>query len=177
MTLQLLVKAQNSAAFAILLLQLSFDASPEWLEVWQDILSLALAFAIRGYFILVLVGFMVYTTGLSDGLAKLLVGAGVVLYVASPYLIDLVASLSGLASVDLNAATSAWFTYIGLTDAEFVELLLTIGDVLLATCALIGAILYFTPTSSDLEARGRTLMIRAVMFSPVLVFFHITPWI
>jgi hypothetical protein len=170
------VKAQYSAAFA-LLLQLPFDPSPEWLEALQNILSLGLALVIRGYLILVLVGFMVYATGLSDGLAKFLVGAGVVLYIGGPYLIGLAASLSGITGIDLNAATSAWFTYIGMTDAEFVELLVTLGDVLLATCALIGAILYFNPTSNDLEARGKSLMVRAVMFAPILVFFHITPWI
>ncbi|MFX1367593.1 MAG: hypothetical protein ACFFAY_03240, partial [Promethearchaeota archaeon] len=66
---------------------------------------------------------------------------------------------------------------IGMTDAEIVSLLVLLGDMLAATCVLVGAILYFTPSANDLKSRGQSLIVRAIMFAPILAFFHITPWL
>jgi hypothetical protein len=136
-----------------------------------------MALAIRGYLILVLVGFMVYVTGLSDGLGKGLVGFGVVIYVVGPLLLNFFAGVVGVETVTLEGATSAWLSLIGMTDAEIVGLLVLLGDMVAATCVLVGAILYFTPSANDLKSRGQSLMVRALMFAPVLAFFHIAPWI
>ena len=148
-----------------------------FLGILDLILNVMMALAIRGYLILVLVGFMIYVTGLSDGLGKLLVGTGVVIYVAGPLLLNFFAGVVGVETVTLEGATSAWLTLIGMTDVEIVSLLVLLGDMVAATCVLAGAILYFTPSANDLKSRGQSLMVRAIMFAPILAFFHIAPWI
>ncbi|MFX0045879.1 MAG: hypothetical protein ACFE8Z_08530, partial [Candidatus Hermodarchaeota archaeon] len=87
------------------------------LELADLILNLALAFVLRGYLVFVLVGFMVYVTGLSDGLAKGLIVAGVVLYIAGPPLLDYFVDIAGVDPLTLEGAKVAWLDVIGMTDA------------------------------------------------------------
>jgi hypothetical protein len=141
------------------------------------ILNVLLALIIRGYLMLVLVGFMIYVTGLSDGLGKILVVGGVVIYIAGPIVLDLFAGVVGAGPISLEGATSAWLGLIGMTDADLVYLLVTIGDIVAAVCILAGAIMYFTPLSGDLKSRGQSLIVRALLFAPILAFFHVAPWI
>lgn len=159
-----------------LMIQSPVEFGP-WMDLADLILDLMLALAIRGYLILILVGFMIYVTGLSDGLGKTLIVAGVIIYVAGPYLLNIFADIVGTGPVTLENATSAWLGLIGMTDVEFVQLLVTIGDIIAAVCILAGAIMYFTPLSGDLKTRGQSLIVRALLFAPVLAFFHVAPWI
>lgn len=162
-----------------ILIQIPFDPAlpPSFLDMLDTALNVMLALIIRGYLIFVLVGFMIYVTGISDGLGKILVGMGIVLYVIGPILLDFFVSLIGLETITIEGATNTWLRLIGMTDAEVIALIVLIGDMVAVTCVLAGAILYFTPSSSDLKSRGQSLIVRALMFAPVLVFFHITPWI
>ncbi|NHJ12142.1 MAG: hypothetical protein EAX95_00615 [Candidatus Thorarchaeota archaeon] len=167
------------SAVGLILLQIPFDPTfpSPFVDILDISLNIMLALVIRGYLIFVLVGFMVYVTGISDGLGKLLVGMGVVLYVVGPILLDLFTSMIGLEAITIESATTTWLSLIGMTDAEVVGLVVLIGDMVAVICVLAGAILYFTPSSSDLKSRGHSLVVRALMFAPVLAFFHVTPWI
>lgn len=148
----------------------------EWLDGMTLIFNLGYAMAIRGYFLLLLIGFMIYVTGLSDTLSKALVVAGVVLYIAGPPVINLFAGMAGIGVISVDEALATWMNFVGISDAEFIHLLIMIGGILLSVCGLSGAILYFTPASSDLKARGQSLIVRALILAPVLAFFQLVPW-
>ena len=152
----------------------SFDSI---IEMAGLILNLALALAIRGYLVFVLLGFMVYVTGVSDGLAKGLVVAGVVLYIVGPPVLDYFVDIVGVDPLTFEGAKIAWLEFIGMTDAEFIHTLVTIGDVIVAVAILAGAILYFTPLAGDLKSKGQSLIVRAILLTPVLGFFHVTSWL
>jgi hypothetical protein len=141
------------------------------------VFNLGYAMAIRGYLLLVLVGLMIYVTGLSDTLSKVLVVTGVILYLAGPVLINYVASLAGVETLSTESALLVWLNTFGMTDGELIDVLVTIGGFVDSTCALAGAIMYFTPSSGDLKSRGQSLVVRALLFAPVLVFFYVSPWI
>ena len=94
-----------------------------------------------------------------------------------PYVLDIFAGIIGTGPINLESATSAWLSLIGMTDADLVYLLVTIGDIIAAVCILSGAIMYFTPLSGDLKSRGQSLIVRALLFAPILAFFHVAPWI
>ena len=163
---------------AMALLQNPFDVTPipEWLEAMEVILNLVYAFAINGYLILILIGFMVYATGLYDGLSKTLVILGIALYIAGPTIATSFASAAGIGVLTFESATATWYGLFGIYQAELVALLLILGDFVVATCIVVGAILYFTPTSGDLRSRGHSLIVRALIFAPILAFLHIAPW-
>jgi hypothetical protein len=148
-----------------------------WMDLTGLMLNVLFALVIRGYLLLVLVGFMIYVTGLSDGLGKTLVIMGVAIYILGPFVLDIFAGILGTGPISLEGATSAWLSLIGMTDAELVFLLVTIGDIVAAVCILSGAIMYFTPLSGDLKSRGQSLIVRALLFAPILTFFHVAPWI
>ncbi|NHI83502.1 MAG: hypothetical protein EAX81_04300 [Candidatus Thorarchaeota archaeon] len=160
-------------------MQIVFDPTfpAPFVDLLEMALNIMLAFIIRGYLIIVLVGFIVYVTGASDGLGKTLIAMGVVIYIIGPIILDLFASIVGLETVTIESATSTWLSFIGMTDTEVIGITVLIGDMIAAICFLAGAILYFTPLSNDLKSRGHSLIIRALMFAPVLAFFHIAPWI
>ncbi|MFW9795135.1 MAG: hypothetical protein ACFFEE_12575, partial [Candidatus Thorarchaeota archaeon] len=73
--------------------------------------------------------------------------------------------------------TAAWLRIVGMSDAELITILLWLGDAIACICLLAGAILYFTPSANDFTSRGRSLMVRALMFAPVLAFFHVAVWL
>ncbi|MHA2377616.1 MAG: hypothetical protein ACXAB9_15805 [Candidatus Thorarchaeota archaeon] len=160
----------NRTAVFFILLQLPFEDSPiqSWFQTVELILNVLYALSVRGYLILVLVGFIIYASGVSDGLSKVLVAFGVVLYFVGPIILDLFA-------MTLETATSAWLALFGLTDTALLAILVTTGGIVAAVCFLVGAILYFTPTSNDLKSRGYSLMVRASILVPILTFFHVTP--
>lgn len=166
-------------SLVLLLLQSPFDFQIplDWLNTLGEILNVLFALAIRGYFIFVLIGMMVYATGLSDGLAKSLVILGVALFFGGPIITNLFGYISGVEPITLESATSAWLHLLGMTDAEFVTLLVWFGDAVAAICLLVGSILYFTPTANELTGRGRSLMVRALMLAPLLAFFHVAAWL
>jgi hypothetical protein len=154
-----------------------FDLPLDWLDTVGQILNVLYALSIRGYLFLLLAGFIVYATGLSDTLAKILVGSGIFIYILGPLATNLMGSLIGLDTISMEGATTAWSELFGLSANEIVSLLIWIGEIVAATCCLAGAILYFTPTSKDLESRGRSLIVRSLILAPLLVFFHVTPWL
>jgi hypothetical protein len=158
------------------LLQLPFESTP-WLDMMSDVLNVFLAFAIRGYLVLILIGLMIYVTGLSDGLAKSLVIGGVILYFVGPLIFELAAGVIGIPPPNIQQATMTWLDMFGMTDAEIIAFIVAIGDIVLATCVLAGAILYFTPSSKNLASRGQSLMVRGLILAPILLFFHVAPWI
>ena len=162
-----------------LLLQSPFDLQlPEnWFSGIYDILNVFFALAIRGYLIFVLLGMMIYATGLSDGLAKILVGFGVVLYFGGPIIVNLFGHFSGVEQITFETATATWIRVVGMTDTELISLLVWFGDAVAAICILVGAILYFTPNANDLTGKGKSLMVRALMLAPVLAFIHISIWL
>jgi hypothetical protein len=161
-----------------LLLQLPFDTGlPQWIEALGDVFKVMLALCIRGYLIFLLLGFMVYATGLNDGLSKTLIALAVFLYFVAPFLIDMFTGFIGTEQITLENATRAWLETFGLTDSEFVNLLVILGECVATVCFLIGAILYFTPSSNELKARGQSLMVRSLILAPILVFFQLAPWL
>jgi len=148
-----------------------------WSDFISFVLNITFALSIRGYLIFVLIGLMIYMTGLSDGLSKTLVIIGIALYLLSPFILGILVEVAGVIPITLESATYAWISLVGIADNELIALLVFLGDALMALCILIGAILYFTPTSNDLTARGQSLIVRALIFAPVLVFFHLSPWL
>lgn len=168
----------NYSTVMFLLLQAPFDTGlPQWVETLGDIFKVLLALSIRGYLIFLLLGFMIYATGLNDGLSKALITIAVLLYFVAPFIIELFAGFAGAEPITLENATRAWLETFGLTDGEFVNILVVIGECVAAVCVLIGAILYFTPSSNELKARGQSLMVRSLILAPILVFFQLTPWL
>jgi len=148
-----------------------------WSDFISFVLNIMLALSIRGYLIFVLIGLMIYMTGLSDGLSKTLVLVGIALYLISPFILGVLVETAGVNPITLESATYAWLGLIGIADTELIAILIFLGDALMALCILIGAILYFTPTSNDLKKRGQSLIVRALILAPVLVFFHLSPWL
>ena len=135
------------------------------------------ALAIRGYLILVILGLIVYATGLSDDLAKGLVAFGIGLYLFGPIIVNLFASSAAIGPVTPQSATLTWLDLFGMSDSEMIYLLVWIGDIVAATCCLAGAILYFTPSDKGLTERGKSLIVRALILAPILAFFHVAPFI
>ena len=170
---------QMVGSLLILLLQSPFDLQmPEnWFSIIGDVLNVLFALAIRGYLIIILIGLMVFATGFSDGFSKILVGLGIALYFGGPFIVNLVGQFSGIEPVTLESATAAWLRIVGMTDAELITVLVWLGDAIACICLLAGAILYFTPSANDLTSRGKSLMVRAMMLAPVLVFFHVAAWL
>ncbi|TFF68152.1 hypothetical protein EU520_00785 [Candidatus Thorarchaeota archaeon] len=148
-----------------------------WLDTIGFIFNVLYALSIRGYFILILVGLMVFVSSLSDSLAKILVAIGVALYFVGPYLINLLAGFAGLGDITLETATQAWLALFGMNDAEMISLLLFFAEILVAVGILGGAILYFTPSSKELRSRGQSLIVRSLMLAPIIVFFHVSLWL
>ena len=161
----------------LMIAQSPFDVTlPEaWFAAMAQILNVMFALAIRGYLLLLLVGLILYTTGLSDGLSKVLVAFGIGLYFGGPLIVNLVASFSTIAPVTMESATFAWLQLFGMTDAEIVYVLVWVGEAVAGICCLAGAILYFTPSTKDFKSRGQSLIVRSLILAPILVFFHITP--
>ena len=164
-------------SLTLLLLQSPFDIPLDWFAIIGDILNVAYVLTIRGYLIFVLLGLMIFATGFSDGLSKGLVAFGIILYFVGPLIVNLFAQFSGVEQITLESATIVWLRIVGMTDAELILLLVWIGDAIASLCLLAGAVLYFTPSAKDLESRGKSLMVRALMFAPVLAFFHVAAWL
>ena len=158
---------------------LPYDAimPPFWYPIMAQILNVFYALAIRGYLILVIIGLMIYATGLSDGLAKTLVAFGIGFYLLGPIVINVFAHFTSVDPVTPQSATVAWLDLFGMSDADMIYVLVWIGDIIAATCCLVGAILYFTPTDNGLTARGKSLIVRALILAPVLAFFHVAPYV
>ncbi|MHA1959213.1 MAG: hypothetical protein ACW99U_03235 [Candidatus Thorarchaeota archaeon] len=150
---------------------------PFWLEAIQNVVNVFLALTIRGYLILVLIGFMVFVTGLSDGLAKSLIGIGVFIYFFGPFISNTVAAIAGVENPSISGAASSWIDLVGFSDSALIHMLITLGNMTAAIGLLAGSILYFVPSSNELKSRGQSLMVRALMLAPVLFFFSVTPWI
>lgn len=168
-----------SPLYFLLQLGFPFDVQPpeSWFLAVQDALNLFYALSLKGYLLFILIGFIIFATGLSDGLAKGLVGFGVILYFVGPMFLNLVASLASVEPITMETATATWIRIMGLSEMELVLLITWIGEMVAAVCCLAGAILYFTPTSGDMNSRGRTLIVRGLMIAPILVFFHIVPFL
>ena len=162
-----------------MLLQLPFEITPfpAWSEAIEVILNLLYVLTARGYLLLILLGFMIYVSGVGDGFAKTLVIAGIALFAVGPYLLNIFADLAGIGTFNLEHATMIWYSTFGLADSDLFGILITIGDIEVAVCILTGAILYFTPTSNDLNSRGYSLIVRGIIFLPILTFLHIAPWL
>jgi hypothetical protein len=154
-----------------------FELPDFWLPALEEILTVLYALAIRGFLIFILVGFIVYTTTYVDGLGKFLVAAGVFLYFGGPILVNLLAQIATLEIISFDAATIAWTNLVGMPDADIIYTIVWIGDLVGAICLLTGAILHFTKTASDLEAKGKSLIIRSLILFAVLSYFHIAPFV
>jgi hypothetical protein len=85
--------------------------------------------------------------------------------------------LAHVATPTIETATSGWLSIFGAFDSEMIAMIVFLGDILFSICLLSGVILYLTPSSSDLKLKGHSLMVRALMLAPVLVFFNVSPWI
>lgn len=163
---------------AILQAPLQFQPFPSWwFSVLETVLNAAYAIAIRGYLLIVLIGLMLYMTGMCDELGKILVVGGVGIYLVGPYLVSLFAAVAGIEPITLESATSAWLKVFAMSDSELIALIVTLAEVLAAICCLAGAIMYFVPSSNELRSRGQSLIVRALILAPVLVFFQASPWI
>lgn len=148
-----------------------------WLPTLEQILTVLYAVAIRGYLIFILLGFIIYTTTYVDGFGKFLVGAGFFLYFVGPLIINVFAQATTIELVTFENATLAWSNLVGMPDADLINTIVWIGDVVGAICCLTGAILYFTKTANDLESKGKSLITRSLILFAVLAFFHFTPYI
>jgi hypothetical protein len=154
-----------------------FELPDFWLPTLEQILTVLYAVAIRGYLIFLLIGFIVYTTTYVDGFGKFMVGAGLFLYFAGPIIINSFAQLATLELVSFETATLAWTNLVGMPDADLIYTIVWIGDLVGAICLLTGAILYFTKAAGDLETKGKSLIIRALILFAVLSYFHIAPFV
>ncbi|UCE11611.1 MAG: hypothetical protein JSW61_06680 [Candidatus Thorarchaeota archaeon] len=161
------------------LLQLPFEEvqPPFWLEAMQNIVNVFLALTIRGYLIFVLLGFMIFVTGVFDGLAKTLVGIGVFIFFFGPYITNMFAAIAGVEIPSPSSARNSWISLVGLSDSTLIHVLITLGNLTVAIGLLAGSILYFVPSSNELKSKGHSLIVRALMLTPVLFFFSVTPWI
>jgi hypothetical protein len=161
----------------LMIAQSPFDITfPDiWLSTLSQIFNALYAFAIRGYLLLILIGLILYVTGLSDGLSKGLVVFGIALYFVGPLIVNIFASFSSIDLVTMESATHAWLQLFSMTDGEIMYILVWVGEVTAGVCCLAGAILYFTPSTNDLKSRGQSLIVRSLILAPLLVFFHITP--
>lgn len=159
--------------------QSPFDFVPpiSWFLLLTQILNVLYALSIRGYLIIVLIGLIIYATGLNDSLAKTLVCFGIGAYFLGPILVNIFADFSAVEPVTAQSATLAWLDMFGMSETDMIYLVVWIGDIAAATCCLIGAILHFTPTANDLTARGKSLIVRTLILAPVLAFFHVAPYI
>jgi len=165
--------------YSILLMQepFQFEFATEYLAALTTILNLFYAFAVNGYLILVLIGFIVFATGLSDGTAKGLVIFGVFLFFIGPLIANFFANMAGLGVLTIDSATTTFYGLFGMYESQVVALIVLIGDGVMAICILVGAILYFNPTSGDLKSRGHSLIVRGIMLAPVLAFMHVVPFL
>jgi hypothetical protein len=102
---------------------------------------------------------------------------GIALYFGGPLIVNLFGQFSGVDTITLESATTAWLHLVGMTDADIVFLLVWLGDAVAAICLLVGAILYFTPSANDMTGKGKSLIVRALMLAPVLAFFHVAAWL
>lgn len=150
---------------------------PDYYSTIDTILNVLYALAVRGYLLLLLVGLIVFATGLCDGFAKMSVAIGILLYLIGPYVLSIFGNLAGVEQFTLEKATIAWLGIFGMTDVEMVHFLVWIGDIILGVCILAGVIMYFTPSSKDLKTRGHSLIVRSLILAPVLVYFHLTAWL
>jgi hypothetical protein len=166
-------------SLVILLAQSPFDFQPPafWLPTAEQILTIFYAVAIRGYLILLLIGFIVYTTTYVDGLGKFMVGAAFFFYFGGPIVINLLADIATVGPITFEAAAQVWTHLIGMPDADFIFTVVWIGDLVGAICLLSGAILYFTKTANDLESKGKSLIIRSLILFAVLSYFYVAPLI
>ncbi|NWF96429.1 MAG: hypothetical protein HXY34_09850 [Candidatus Thorarchaeota archaeon] len=147
-----------------------------WLDVMTLVLNIGYALATRGYLLLILVGFALYVTGVSDVLAKVIVGAGIFIYFFGPFVIGQVVGFVGVEPVTSETARLIWQSVMGMPDVDLVYMVLVVSDLVASVCVLAGAILYFTPSTNDLRSRGQSLIVRSLMFAPVLAYLHIFPW-
>ncbi len=152
-----------------------FDFGTDYIAAIRSILNVLYALSINGFVIFILVGFMVFATGLSDGTAKGLVFAGVLLYFIGPMVTNALASLAGVGGLTIESATTTFYSIFGMYESQMIALLVMIGDGVMAICILVGAILYFNPTASDLKSRGHSLIVRGIMLAPILAYMHIVP--
>lgn len=166
-------------ATSLLLLQspFEFEFGTQYLAALETLLNLFYALAVNGYLILVLVGFMIFATGLSDSTAKGLVIGGIFLFIAGPMITNYFANMAGLGALTVESATTTFYGLFGMYESQFIALLVLIGDGVMAICILVGAILYFNPTSGELKARGHSLIVRGIMLAPILAFMHLVPFL
>lgn len=155
---------------------MQFDNLPftAWLESISIVLNLFLALVIKGYLIFILIGFMIYLTGLNDGLAKILITIGAVTYFIGPFIINLLSQRFGATAPTVESAMTVWNTLFKMSESDFIGTLILLGDMLMYIGLLIGVILYFVPSSPELKVRGQSLIVRSLMMFPVMSFFHIT---
>lgn len=160
-------------------MQLPFEYMPlpSWFDAVEIVLNLLYSLAARGYLLLILLGFMIYITGLGDDLSKTLVIIGIIIFFVGPQVIIMITSSIGISAISIESATVIWFDVFGLTDSELFGMLRAFASIEVALCVLSGAILYFTPSSSDLKSRGHSLIVRGLMFAPILAFLYFVPWI
>ncbi len=163
----------------MMLFQLPFESIPfpGWFDAIEIVLNLLYALAARGYVILILLGFMVYITGLNDSLSKTLVIMGIALFLVGSQLIIMITASAGVSAISIESATATWFAVFGLADSELFAILRAFASVEVAICVLSGAILFFTPSSNDLKSRGHSLIVRGLIFAPILAFMYYVPWI
>jgi len=165
--------------FPLTSLQFPFDFNPptQWFDIMNWLLNLILALSTRGYLLLILVGLMVFVTGLSDGVSKHLIGFGIGFYFLGPYVVDAIAQYCEVTPATPEDASLVWYNTLGLTYLELVSLLVLFAEIIVAIAVLVGTILYFTPSSRDLKTKGHSLIIRGVVLASILTFIHVIPWI
>ncbi len=159
-----------------ILMMLQFDNLPftAWLESISIVLSLLFALVIKGYLLFILIGFMIYMTGLNDGFAKTLITIGVIIYFVGPFVISQLAQRYGATAPTVESAMNIWNALFNMSESDFIGTLILLGDMLMYVGLLAGAILYFVPSSNELKTRGQSLIVRSLMMFPVMSFFYIT---
>ncbi|MHA1636479.1 MAG: hypothetical protein ACTSUO_08275 [Candidatus Thorarchaeota archaeon] len=163
----------------MMLFQLPFEIIPlpGWYDAIEIVMNLLYALAARGYLLLILLGFMVYITGLSDGLSKTLVIMGIALFFVGSQIVMMITGSTGIATISIESASATWFNVFGLADSELFAIIRAFASIEVAICVLSGAIMYFTPSSGDLKSRGHSLIVRGLIFAPILAFMYFVPWI
>ncbi|RLI62572.1 MAG: hypothetical protein DRO93_00955 [Candidatus Thorarchaeota archaeon] len=126
----------------------------------------------RWYFVLIVFGFMVYATTLNDSLAKTLVVFGVFSYILSPFLAEVMDTSVGIEA--FLHETSFGAAVLAVSDIEVMSVLLAAAEAVGAICVLSGAVMYLTKPSRELEVRGRSLVVRALVLFVCLSFLSLT---
>ena len=132
-----------------------------------EVILVPLSFVVRYSFVLIIIGFILITTTLSDALGKTSIAFGLVGLLIKIFLVDYLNHLVGY--LDLMAISRTFLEAIGISDIFVIDFILKIANATWAFAMVIGFILYFIDFgNSDVKKRGYKLIVRGIILFIVL---------